>query len=67
MKTKLTPIYKLPFEQKFKWHGEKYIQIHRTKKCKIGMKVAVSHDGFLCEWTRFSSGRLVKPVIKCNI
>ena len=66
MKSKLTPIYKLPFEQKFKWRGKFYNQLLRPKDIKRGMIVFVQRVGFSCERMRFPSGRLVKPVIKCN-
>jgi hypothetical protein len=67
MKSKLTPICKIPFSQRFKWHGEKYIQIKRYSKCKIGQLIIVRREDAPCERMRFPSGRLVKPVIKCNI
>jgi hypothetical protein len=66
MKTKLTPIYKIPMDQKFKYRGHKYIQLMRPIKCKAGKKVTVARVGFYCEWVSFPSGRLVKPVIACN-
>ena len=66
MKSKLTPIYKLPFEQKFKWRGKFYNQLLRPKDIKIGMIVFVERVGFSCERMKFSSGRLVKPVVVCN-
>jgi hypothetical protein len=66
MKTKLTPIYKIPMDQKFKYRGHKYIQLMRPINCKAGKKVTVARLGFDCEWVSFPSGRLVKPVIVCN-
>jgi hypothetical protein len=66
MKTKLTPLYKIPMGQKFKYRGHKYIQIIRPIKCKAGKKVQVARVGFYSEWLYFPTGRLVKPVIVCN-
>jgi len=66
MKSKLTPIYKLSRNQKFKWRGHKYHQVLRHEKCKIGQRVYVQRADFSCEWINFPSGRLVKPVVVCN-
>jgi hypothetical protein len=66
MKSKLTPIYKLPLEQNFKWHGVKYTQLSRPCDCKIGQKVDVCRSDFDLEWMSFPSGRLVKPIVVFN-